>query len=223
MDGGICVNEWLMREGYLALEEMPQKPTPIAKAKVDWNRTLAWGEGGYYSRVFLNVKGREPKGLIESRDYEKIRDELKKKLEALGDEEGRPIGTRVYKPEDLYKKVNGIPPDLIAIFGNLHWRSVGSVGLGKVHTFENDTGPDDANHAQQGIFIMSELSDNQGWKGLKLTDLQVMDVAPTVLHLLGMAIPEEMRGKVIRTDTDVYSKEEEEEVRRRLEALGYIE
>ncbi|MGH9390901.1 MAG: alkaline phosphatase family protein, partial [Vicinamibacteria bacterium] len=59
MLGGICVNEWLMREGLLALRTRPAGPEPFDPSRVDWGRTLAWGEGGYYSRLFLNVKGRE--------------------------------------------------------------------------------------------------------------------------------------------------------------------
>jgi predicted AlkP superfamily phosphohydrolase/phosphomutase len=223
MDGGICVNEWLIREGYLALKEMPQEVTSLAKTKIDWNKTLVWGEGGYYSRLFLNVKGREPQGIIEPENYEKVREELKAKLEALGDERGASIGTKVHRPQDIYRRVNGIPPDLIAVLGNLRWRSVGSVGHGKVHTFENDTGPDDANHSQYGIFIMSDLQGSRGQRGLKLTNLHLADVAPTVLDLLGLEVPKDMHGKVIRGSSNAYSREEEEEVRKRLEALGYID
>ena len=99
--------------------------------KVDWARTTAWGSGGYYGRLFLNVKGREPQGLIAPEDYEATRDRLIAELEALGDPEGRPIGTRVLKPEDLYRTVRGAaPPDLFVYFGNLRWRSVGTVGTG---------------------------------------------------------------------------------------------
>ncbi len=76
MDGGICVNEWLMANGYLALSEKPAGAVPLSKVKIDWPRTKAWGDGGYYARVFLNVAGREPEGTIAPEDYEKVRDEL---------------------------------------------------------------------------------------------------------------------------------------------------
>ena len=89
IDGGICVNEWLRREGYLVLKEEPAEPTPLKPDMVDWAKTTAWGEGGYYCRLFLNVAGREPEGLVPADDYERVRDELKAKLEALGDEKGR--------------------------------------------------------------------------------------------------------------------------------------
>jgi len=195
MEGGICINEWFRRHGYLSVSEEPCGVLPISRAKIDWKNTRAWGEGGYYSRVFLNVKGREPQGLIAPADYEKVRDELISRLEALPDEEGRPIGTRVYRPEQLYPETRGIAPDLIAYFGNLAWRSVGSLGLGTIHTFENDTGPDDANHAQSGIFVMADPTMKNG--GVERKDLQLMDVAPTILNSMGLRVPSDMEGKII--------------------------
>ncbi len=194
MEGGICINEWLMQRGYLALEERPKEMVPLSEVKVDWDRTTAWGEGGYYCRLFLNVKGREPRGTIERSRYYEVRDRLKRELEGLTDDEGKNIGTRVFKPEEIYPVVNGIAPDLIVYFGDLRWRSVGSVGIGSIHTFENDTGPDEANHSQYGIFIMG----GPGMKARgKVSGLHVMDVAPTVLNLLGLRVPEDMEGKVI--------------------------
>ena len=82
MMGGLCFNDWLMQEGYLAMTEPLAGPTPIAKAPIDWSRTIAWGDGGYYGRLFLNVKGREPQGVVEPAQYEAVRDELIAKLEA---------------------------------------------------------------------------------------------------------------------------------------------
>lgn len=155
--GGIAINEWLIREGYLALREYPQRPIPIKELieqrLVDWERTVAWGEGGYYGRIFLNVRGREPQGIIPPERYGAVREELAEKLAAIPDEAGAPLGTRVLLPERIYRAVSGIPPDLIVYFGDLKWRSIGSVGWGAVHLHENDTGPDDANHALYGVFI----------------------------------------------------------------------
>src|SRR5256714_7800720 len=135
------------------MTEPLQGRTPIAKAPIDWKRTVAWGDGGYYGRLFLNVRGREPNGSVDPGAYDDLRTELIEKLEKLGDEEGRPIGTRVHRPEELYPEQNGVAPDLIVYFGDLTWRSVGQMGTGQIHTFENDTGPDDANHARNGIVI----------------------------------------------------------------------
>lgn len=195
MIGGICINEWLIQEGYLTLAEPVSEVVPINKAKIDWTKTIAWGEGGYYSRIFMNVQGREPQGIISPGQYEAIRDELARKFEAITDPQGKQIGTRVFKPQDVYRECRGVPPDLIVYFGNLDWRSVGSVGLGTVHTFSNDTGPDDANHDEHGIFI---LRGNGLPRGRELTGLHLMDVGPTILDLLGIDVPPSMEGKVIR-------------------------
>jgi predicted AlkP superfamily phosphohydrolase/phosphomutase len=189
IDGGICANEWLRREGYLVLREEPSGPTRLTPELVDWPRTTAWGEGGYYCRLFLNVEGREPEGIVAPADYERVRDELKAKLEALGDERGEPIGTVAHKPEELYAERNGVAPDLIVYFGDLLWRSVGQVGTGTVHVFENDTGPDDANHAREGLYVLADgLPPGRG------PERDLRDVAPTLLRLLGEPVPPEMEG-----------------------------
>ncbi|HEU4402207.1 MAG TPA: alkaline phosphatase family protein [Candidatus Polarisedimenticolia bacterium] len=193
LDGGICFNEWLIRKGYLTLKSYPDKSTPIGKAEIDWSKTKAWGDGGYYGRLFLNVKGREPQGTIDPRDYDKVRSDLIAQIEAIEDPSGRLIGSRAHRPEDLYREVRGVAPDLIAYFGNLDWRSIGSVGLKTIHTFENDTGPDDANHDWHGIFIMRSGSSREP-KG-ELRGLRIYDVAPTVLDLLGVERPAGMIGR----------------------------
>ncbi len=198
MRGGICINEWLQQEGYLHIADQPPGIVPLHKAVIDWKHTRAWGEGGYYARVFLNVAGREPLGIIPPQDYEKVRAELTEKLEALGDERGNAIGTRVIRPQDAYPVVNGVPPDLIVYFGNLTWRAVGSIGLQTIHTFENDTGPDDANHAEQGIFIMYDPARTGDRKHTFRDGLSLVDVAPTVLSIMGIPVPPDMEGKVIQ-------------------------
>jgi len=193
MVGAICINEWLQREGYLTLKEKPAERVRLSGDMIDWSRTSAWGEGGYYSRIFLNVRGREPEGQIAPEDYEAFRDELAARLEALEDENGNCINTKVFKPENIYREVRNIPPDLIVHLGNLDWRSAGSVGVGSIHLFENDTGPDDANHAQEGIFIW-----DRGGPEVNVGEVaSIYDVAPTVLRFFGLDVPEEMIGRAL--------------------------
>ncbi|MCL4490169.1 MAG: alkaline phosphatase family protein [Chloroflexi bacterium] len=195
MDGGICLNEWLINEGYLVLEEKPQGLVPLEKVKVNWAKTRAWGSGGYYGRVFLNVQGREPQGVIPPGDYEKVRDELCARLAAIPDDKGKPLATKVYKPQEVYRSVKNIPPDLIVLFGDLGWRAVGSLGLNSLYTFENDTGPDDANHAQQGLFIYYDPKENRG--GRELEGVRLYDIAPTLLSEMDQPVPADMIGKAI--------------------------
>jgi predicted AlkP superfamily phosphohydrolase/phosphomutase len=196
MDGGIVINEWLIKNGYLFLHEYPSAPCRFEALKVDWSKTTAWGDGGYYGRLFLNVKGREPNGAVDPADYEQTRSRLIAELEALGGPDGKPIGTKVHRPEDLYAgEVRGAaPPDLFVYFGDLRWRSVGTVGGGAIYTFENDTGPDDANHAQDGLIVVNGPGiPHRG----PLEGLQLMDVTPTVLRLFGLEVPSQLQGHAI--------------------------
>lgn len=194
MNGGICINEFFMREGLLALKEALEKPTKLRTGMIDFSRTKAWGEGGYYGRVFLNVEGREPNGQIPAGQLEAFKADLKAKLEALGDENGNDIGTKVFFPEDVYRECNGTPPDMIVYFGDLDWRSAGTVGGGEIHIFENDTGPDDANHAQEGIFVWS----GRGKPATGPTDrVSIYDIAPSILDFYSIDTPEGMIGNVI--------------------------
>jgi predicted AlkP superfamily phosphohydrolase/phosphomutase len=198
MDGGICINEWLRREGYLVLKEEPRGEglIPFEKVEVDWSKTKAWGSGGYYARVFMNVQGREPQGIIPPSEYEREREELAARLAAIPDPDGKPIGTVSFKPQEVYRAVRNVAPDLITYFGNLLWRSVGSFGHAGIHTSENDTGPDDANHAPNGMYTLYDPRKNYG--GKRVDGFDLMDVAPTILDLMGLPVPADMQGKVMR-------------------------
>jgi predicted AlkP superfamily phosphohydrolase/phosphomutase len=193
MKGGVCFNDWLIREGYLTLTTQPTKPTKFSDVQIDWSKTRAWGEGGYYGRCFFNVHGREPNGLIPQKDYDKFADELTERLTSMVDHEGKPMGTKVYRPSKIYRKVNGTPPDLIVLFGNLDWRSVGTVGNPTNFTFENDTGPDDANHNTHGIYVCAA----PGMAKTGKHEITLYDFAPSVLTQMGLPVPADMIGKNI--------------------------
>ncbi len=192
LEGGLCFNDWLIRQGLLVMKEPVTTPQPFRPENVDWSRTQVWGEGGYFGRCFINLEGREPAGTVPPARYEALRDELIEKLEALPGPDGRPLGTRVYKPETIYRAVNGVSPDLIVIFGDLRWRSVGTIGNPDIYTRENDTGPDDANHSQQGLYILSHRSLRPGRR-----DASIYDVAPTILKMMGQPIPQGVGGAVL--------------------------
>ena len=200
MVGGFCINEWLQQKGYLTLKEQPTEPTKLTPDMIDWSKTKAWGEGGYYSRIFMNVEGREPQGVIPAGDYHRERDELAEHLRYTVDEKGELLETIVYKPEEIYEGIVNIPPDLIVHLGGLDWRSAGSVGMGTMHIFENDTGPDDANHAQEGIFISSiHFRTSVSHKN----PYSIFDIAPTVLDYFGIDIPDEMIGESLFSGEDL--------------------
>ncbi|HXE57979.1 MAG TPA: alkaline phosphatase family protein [Gemmatimonadales bacterium] len=222
LDGGFCVNEWLVREGLLVLNEYPKEVTPFDQLDVNWEKTKVWSEGGYYARIFFNVKGREPHGVIDPADYEGFRDEIKARIEALPDDRGRPMGSLVYKPEEVYRAVRNVAPDLIVHFGALYWRSIGGVGYPGLHVQENDTGPDDCNHAQWGAFILA--ASNSSLTG-EVAGARLLDIAPTLLELGGYDVPSSMQGRSMVQGGVVapaLSAEGEAIVRERLSGLGYI-
>jgi predicted AlkP superfamily phosphohydrolase/phosphomutase len=192
LDGGFAVNEWLHREGLLGLRERPSKPTPFSVDRVDWARTKVWSEGGYYARVFFNVEGREPAGTIPAARYEEFRQEMTERFEALVDDRGRRMRTRVFRPEAIYRSVRNVAPDLIVYFDDLWWRSIGAIGYDSLHVQENDTGPDECNHAQFGAFVLS--APGLSVRG-EVEGMRILDVAPTLLDLLGRPIPDTMQGR----------------------------
>lgn len=192
LDGGFCVNEWLVREGLLVLKEQPTAVTPFSPKLVDWSRTKVWSEGGYYARVFLNVAGREPQGVIPASEYESFRNELKERFEALPNDRGEPMGSLVFRPEEIYQNVRNVAPDLIVHFGGLFWRSIGGLGYSSLYLQENDTGPDDCNHAQFGAFL---LAGNAIAQRGELEGAHLLDIAPTLLGVAGLPVPETMQGR----------------------------
>lgn len=224
LDGGFVVNEWLVREGLLVLDEYPKEVTPFSKLKVNWAKTRVWSEGGYYARVFFNVAGREPQGVIPASEYEAFRDEIKARFEALTDDRGRPLNSLVFKPDKIYKRVKNVAPDLIVHFGGLYWRSIGGVGYDRLHVQENDTGPDACNHAQFGMFLL--VAPNLPLRG-EYSGAHLLDIAPTLMDLAGYEIPEQMQGRSLVAGMEKKPPEGgfgagEDVVKDRLAGLGYI-
>ncbi|UCE16259.1 MAG: alkaline phosphatase family protein [Candidatus Bathyarchaeota archaeon] len=195
MKGAFCVNEWLIKKGYLKLKKKPEKTVSLEKAEVNWGKTKAWGWGGYHARIFLNVKGREPQGTIHPKDYKKFRKQLIKDLEAIRGPNGEKWDTQVYTPEEIYPDGKGNYPDLTVYFDNLNWRSAGTIGYNSPYLSENDKGPDDAVHSHYGVFILYDSSKEQG---KKIEDINLLDVAPTILEVMRIPVPPDMEGKIVK-------------------------
>lgn len=194
MRGAICINEWLLKEKYLVLKEKPEKPIQLSKAEVDWQKTKAWAWGGYYSRVFLNVKGREKKGLIDQKNYETELNKLRKKLSDIRDENGQKLNNLVINPKEYFDVLKGDYPDLMVIYDDLNWRADGKIGRNSLYLYENETASGDAMHDWNGMFI---LHDPQKRLPTGRMDINIEDIAPTILYLLGEQLPKNIDGKVI--------------------------
>jgi predicted AlkP superfamily phosphohydrolase/phosphomutase len=192
MHGGFCINEWLIQHGYLVLRERPSEPTPLDHARVDWKRTTAWAEGGYYARVFLNVAGREPNGTVEPSEVRAVRYELRNALEHARDDEGDRVPVSVRIPEEYYIQARGFPPDLMVYFDELKLRAIGSIGSGRIRITENDTGSDSCNHDWNGIFIIS--GGGTVARGY-VEGAEIFDVTPTILGAFGVPRPPGILGR----------------------------
>jgi predicted AlkP superfamily phosphohydrolase/phosphomutase len=194
LDGGFCVNDWLMREGLLVMKTPVTGRRRFEWTEVDWSKTRAWGDGGYTGQIFINMLGREPHGCVPPVEVDGLCDELIRKLEALPDHAGQPMGNRAYRPRELYREMRGCPPDLVVLFGGLRWRSIGALGNSSLYVFEAEAGPDAANHAQQGMYVLAHDTAPRG-----PADATLYDVLPTTLALLGLPTPRGLRGRNILT------------------------
>ncbi|KON30723.1 nucleotide pyrophosphatase [miscellaneous Crenarchaeota group-15 archaeon DG-45] len=192
MKGAFCLNSWLAEQGLLALKRPAEGATRLDDADVDWGRTVAWGWGGYYARIFLNVEGREPQGVVAPGDYERVRDEIADRIRRIRGPNGEAWRTRVLKPDEVFPECRGDPPDLMVYFDDLYWRSAGTIGHGSIYLPENDTGPDDAVHDKTGLYVYYDPRRDLGGRA---EDLRIVDVAPTILKAMGLPIPSEMEGR----------------------------
>ncbi len=185
MEGGVLINEWLRRQGHLRLKREPTSPERLALRDVDWTRTRAWAAGGYCARVFLNLTGREPEGIVTPEQAPALLAELAAGLEAIPGPKGDPMKTRAHLADDLYG-VNrrGAAPDLTVYFDDLARRALETVGADSLHAEANDEGFDAANHDGEGLLIAAGA-------GVAATGrvegAALMDVASMLERLLGVA------------------------------------
>jgi predicted AlkP superfamily phosphohydrolase/phosphomutase len=196
MKGCFCINEWLIKEGYLVLKNRLSEPTELGKCEIDWRKTRAWAWGGYYSRIFVNLRGREPEGTVEKDDYEGFLEELKERLSDIPGPDGNVLKNKIRKPEDLYGSAKGDAPDLMASFDDYYYRAAGTIGHDSLFLEENDTGPDDSMHSMDGVIVIYDPNKSVGEE---IRGASILDVAPTILHLMRITNTiKEPRGNVIK-------------------------
>ena len=221
LDGRINLNEWLIQEGYMVLHEYPSELTTMMKLKVDWSKTKAWATG-YTGQIYLNVKGREPQGIVDPDDYDRLLDELADKIIEIPDERGNPLKTRVFKRKEIHSgpfAEHG--PDLFILFDECRWNISEMVGYGQgsIYSFDTPLGPDDGADGLYGYFFIAGPGVPASGERIGAT---LLDVAPTVLDVMDLEIPQEMEGKsILGEEKPARTPEDDEKVRSRLKALGY--
>jgi predicted AlkP superfamily phosphohydrolase/phosphomutase len=222
LDGRINLNEWLLNEDYMKLNSYPEKLTPLRDCHVDWNGTMAWATG-YTGQIYLNIRGREKQGIIKPKDYNTALDELTQKILDIKDPKGNKLDTEVFKRTEIHSgPYSRYGPDLFINFDDCRWNISELIGYGEgeMYSFDTPLGTDDGGHGQFGFFVMA----GPGIPNIGEITAHLIDVAPTVLSLMDVPVSGDMEGHVLVKSEPgvVYSKEDVDEVKKRLEALGYL-
>ncbi len=184
LGGCVRINEWLLREGLLARRGSGEG------REIDWARTQAVGQGGYCGRVMLNLRDRQPGGIVAPEEAEGLLARIADGLKAIRGPDGKPAETTVLRPTEIYRATEGFPPDLLVYFDALRWRALSSFGE-TVWTRENDGGPDGANHHPDGVYLARHPQ--RVGRG-ELSGLQIQDVFASALEVLGITQPEGTLG-----------------------------
>lgn len=167
---------------------------------IDWSETKAYG---LRMGIFINLKGRDPEGIIEpGEEYERLRNEIIESLHRVRHPEtGKKIITDIFKKEELYSgKYLDSAPDLIYVMDNMRYRPMEGINHGRVFIEPIVS----ADHRINGIFIAYGPSIKK--TGKEIQHIKIYDITPTVLHILGVPIPKDMDGRVLK---EIFEKESE--------------
>lgn len=194
--GAVRLNLWLRREGYLALAEDPEPGTGFDPELVDWANTTAWATGGAAGRIHLNVEGREPAGTVDPLNYEAVRDEIADELARIETSE-RTLAAQALKPREVHEGAcvdEG--PDLLCYVEGLAVACEAELGHGDL-VREPVAGVDEAAPTREGALV---LRDPEARYTGSVDELAMVDGAPTVWDLLGVGVPEDVDGRVLKPD-----------------------
>jgi len=170
---------------------------------LDWRRTRVYSEEGSYPSLWLNVREREPQGVVEPGPaYESLRDEVIRRLGDWTDpESGRTIVKRVYRREELYRGPHTAQAPDLTIEWNLddgysyvNRRSTGP-GEPVFHLDgEQRAGLKSGYHRNEGILMAYGGHVRQGSAARRPT---LIDLAPTILYLTGAPVPGDLDGRIL--------------------------
>ena len=212
---------------------------------VDWKRSKAYSFGRHLGSIYVNVKGREPQGIVErGAEYEAVRDEIERLAYEFRDPQtGRLLIGQVLRREEIYSgPYLDRAPDLI-----LRPKEPSDIFFGLADFGHRDTISTvyrySGMHRDYGMLITSGPGIR---RGSRIEGAAIQDIAPTVLYTMGLPVPSDMDGRVLEeafTDGHLeafpveiakpsapaeaaalngYTKEGEKEIMERLQGLGYL-
>ena len=199
---------------------------------IDWERTKAYSYGNY-GEIFLNLKGREPSGRVSPDEADELCDYISQQIQSLKFP-WRPNSIEVIRGNDVfYGPYSYKMPDLLIKIDD--YQCISSSSLRNQSLFIRKKG---GVHRLKGVLMARGPS---FVRNVQYDEAHIVDIAPTVLHLLGVAVPEDMDGRVlcdlladptqvvyqaasdIGLKHDGYSEGDEAILTDRLRALGYLD
>jgi predicted AlkP superfamily phosphohydrolase/phosphomutase len=155
---------------------------------INFSKTKIYAEN-FGGGIYLNVKGRDSLGMINQEDYKKIVLETMKDLSELKNSKGEKLFENVYAREDLY---NGPyvdnAPDIIVESESNGYDTVGWLGY---NTLISSNDIKSGNHRKNGMIILWGKNFSRGI----IENASIIDIAPTILKVIDLKIPEDMDGK----------------------------
>jgi predicted AlkP superfamily phosphohydrolase/phosphomutase len=212
----------------------------FGSAAIDWGATLAYPVG-IVGAINVNLKGREPEGAVEpGAEYDQVRQRVREALLQLRDPETQqPLVSRVLYKEEVYSGAEvDAAPDLVIVWRDHAYKSTFILGssnqiVSPVLTTYSGF------HTMDGMVVISGPGVR---RGVEIQGAGIIDMAPTILALLGLPIPNDMDGQVLEeamerdlgvayesaqsatatTDEELFTSDEEAMVTERLKGLGYL-
>ncbi len=162
---------------------IPKIVQNTARIPVIWDQTRAFSYA-VFGQVYINLKDREPQGIVKKEEYEVLRDKIIRELQE--------ISVKAYRKEELYHgDYLKSAPDIIIQTDDYVSSISAKVGYGK--EFLEDFGSG-GSHRMNGIFIAWGPDIRNHYE----MESKIYDVAPTILHMFGIPIPIDMDGRVLK-------------------------
>ena len=189
----VNLNAWLHQNGYLVLKSGKTESGDWFE-DVDWSRTRAYTMG--LNGLYLNLKGREREGVVApGAESAALKEELRERLNGLVDPDlGTVSITGMFDCDGVYAgPYVDNAPDLIVGYGagfRASWDSV----MGKVTgtVFEDNLKAWSGDHCVDPRLVPGVLFCN---RKITVEKPAIVDVAPTILKLFGLALPSYFDGK----------------------------
>jgi predicted AlkP superfamily phosphohydrolase/phosphomutase len=205
----VHVNRWLLENGYLVVQDVKGEAN---LASVDWSKTRAYAIG--LNSLYINLKGREGKGIVPVEQVEGITVELKEKLAKWTGPDGQPVFSNVSLRHEAFSgPLLRLGPDLV-LGCSAGYRSSSETGLGKWGKTSIEENQDHwgADHCIDRDMVPGVLFASQGLKDFPNPSFR--DIPPMVV------------GKYLDhsgvTPPKISGGESAETIEERLKGLGYL-